>query len=55
MTWKLIYFILLILVPIIVFLVHSEYLYAGIWFGIGGVILFLELSEKGRKIMEDFF
>jgi hypothetical protein len=52
---KILYFILLIIIPIIYMLIKEQYLYAGIWSGIGCLILFLEKTKVGQKIRDIIF
>ena len=56
--WKkpsVLYFILLFIIPIIVMLINNAFLYAGIWIGCGSLILYLENTEKGKKIRNILF
>jgi hypothetical protein len=53
--YRKIYFILMIIVPAIVFLINSKYFYAGIWAGVGSLILFLEKTKIGNKIRDLLF
>ena len=55
MVIKKIYFLLLIIAPIFIFLFKEQYLYAGIWIGIGGIIIFLETTKIGRKLKDLIF
>ena len=49
------YFILTIIIPIIIMLIHKAYLISTIW-AIGGfIIILLENTKKGKKIKEILF
>ena len=56
--WKnpsVLYFISLVIVPIIVMLVNNAFFCAGIWTGGGTLILYLENTEKGKEIIDKLF
>ena len=52
---KIVYFVCLIIVPIIFMLLKQEYFYAGIWSGIGGLIIFIEKNKKAREFVDKIF
>jgi hypothetical protein len=49
------YFILVIIIPIIYMLIKEQYLYAGIWVGVGSLILFLDKTKIGKQIRNIIF
>ena len=52
---KIIYFLCLIVIPIIFMLIKKEFFYAGIWSGIGGLIIFIEKNKKAREFVDKLF
>lgn len=55
MKIKIIYVILLIIIPLVVFLIKEKYLYAGVFAGIGMIIILIEKNKKIRELTEKIF
>jgi len=55
MLIKKIYFLFLVIIPTIFMLINKQYFYAGIWSGVGGIIIFLETTKIGKKLKDLFF
>ena len=55
MNIKHLYFLLIIIVPIIFMLIKQEYFYAGIWSGIGALIIFIEKNKRAKKLVDKLF
>ena len=53
--YKILYFLLLIVIPIIVMFIKGYFIYAGIWGGIGLLIVIIEKTKLGKKIEEILF
>ena len=55
MLIKKIYFLFLIIIPVIFMLIKHQYFYAGIWSGVGGIIIFLDTTKIGKRLKDLIF